>query len=68
MLEQICHEFSLMMTATLGEDVDIPHSKLREVLNSGNREAMEQLFEQLREGYVASQTGREDAPGDKEQE
>ncbi|EDQ2936792.1 hypothetical protein L2D25_26085 [Salmonella enterica subsp. enterica serovar Muenchen] len=25
-LEQICHEFSLMMTATLGEDVDIPHS------------------------------------------
>ncbi|EAS9163879.1 J domain-containing protein [Salmonella enterica subsp. salamae] len=67
-LDQICHEFSLMMKATFGEDVDIPHSQLREVLNSGNREAMELLFKQLREEYVASQTGREDAPGDKEPE
>ncbi|EDS7008249.1 hypothetical protein A3R75_004699 [Salmonella enterica subsp. diarizonae] len=67
-LDQICHEFSLMMKATFGEDVDIPHSQLREVLNSGNREAMEQLFEQLREEYVASQAGGEDAPGDKEPE
>ncbi|HGB4869509.1 TPA: hypothetical protein ACIVK9_003356 [Salmonella enterica subsp. enterica serovar Muenchen] len=67
-LDQICHEFSLMMKAAFGEDVDIPHSQLREALNSGNREAMEELFEQLREEYAASQTGREDAPGDKEPE
>lgn len=67
-LEQICHEFSLIIKEAFGEDVKVPYSQLRAALNSGNQEAMEQLFEQLREKYVASQTGREDAPGDKEPE
>lgn len=67
-LEQICHEFSLMMKAAFGEDVEIPHSQLREALNSGNQEEMEQLFEQLREEYVARQTGRENGHGEKEAE
>lgn len=67
-LEQICREFGLMMKAAFGEDVEIPHSQLREALNSGNQDAMEQLFEQLREEYAASQAGRDDGHGEKEPE
>ncbi|ECT1023549.1 hypothetical protein DPO11_26930 [Salmonella enterica] len=66
--EQVCHEFNLMMKATFGDDSEIPHSQLREILNSGDREAMELLFGQLREEYVDKKNGHEYATGDKEPE
>ncbi|HAF2609320.1 TPA: hypothetical protein G8N50_004760 [Salmonella enterica] len=59
-LDQVCHEISLMMKAAFGDDVDVPYPQLREALSSGNRESLEQLFEQLRENYSARQTDETD--------
>ena len=46
-LDTACSEFESAMKAMLGEDIDLPHKKIRETLASGNRFNLESLIDSI---------------------